>query len=90
MNLGEIENEIRKIKERNLRVEADKAWETSFTRKFFVAILTYFVMASLMVMLGVDRPWLSALIPSVAFLLSTLSLAAVKNIWLKRFQRNRN
>ena len=33
-----IENEIKKIKERNKRVELDKAWETSYTRRIFILI----------------------------------------------------
>ena len=31
------------IKERNKRVELDKAWETSWTRKLCICILTYIV-----------------------------------------------
>ncbi|MBI4059742.1 hypothetical protein HY406_01640 [Candidatus Giovannonibacteria bacterium] len=90
MDFLELENEIRNIKERNLRVEADKAWETSITRKLFVAVLTYLVAASLFVVLGVERPLLGALVPTAAFALSTLSLGAIKKIWLKKLQRNRN
>jgi len=33
--LEELKVEIEKIKERNKRVEADKAWETSFSRLSF-------------------------------------------------------
>ena len=36
----ELEKEIEEIKKRNIRVEKDKAWETSFTRKVCIAILT--------------------------------------------------
>ena len=38
-----LENEIVKIKERNKKVELDKAWETSWTRKMCIGILTYIV-----------------------------------------------
>jgi len=38
-----IEQEILKIIERNKKVELDKKWETSFTRKILIAVLTYFV-----------------------------------------------
>ena len=34
-----IEREIELIKERNLRVEADKAWEVSWTRQLFIAVV---------------------------------------------------
>ena len=30
----DLEKEIKKIQERNKRVELDKAWETSWTRKY--------------------------------------------------------
>ena len=36
-NLKKIEMEIEKIKQRNKKVEADKSWETSFTRKTWFA-----------------------------------------------------
>lgn len=35
--MDNIEKEINSIKERNQKVEADKAWEKSFTRMFFIA-----------------------------------------------------
>ena len=38
-----IEEEINNIKERNKRVELDKKWETSLTRKIFIMVLTYIV-----------------------------------------------
>ena len=38
-----IEEEINNIKERNKRVELDKKWETSWTRKICIMILTYIV-----------------------------------------------
>ena len=39
--LKELEREIGKIKQRNKKVEADKAWETSTTRKAIISIFTY-------------------------------------------------
>jgi hypothetical protein len=41
--IEQLENDILKIKERNTKVELDKGWETSWTRKLCIAILTYFV-----------------------------------------------
>ena len=43
MELKEIEQEIIQIKERNKRAETDKAWETSWTRRICICILTYIV-----------------------------------------------
>lgn len=33
VNLEQLEKEIKKIKQRNKRVEDDKAWELSYTRR---------------------------------------------------------
>jgi len=41
--LEQLKNDIELIKQRNARVEADKAWETSLFRKILVAVLTYIV-----------------------------------------------
>ena len=43
MELKELEQEIKDIKNRNKRVELDKKWETSLTRKICICILTYIV-----------------------------------------------
>ena len=43
MELKNIEKEIENIKERNKKVELDKSWETSWTRKISIMILTYIV-----------------------------------------------
>lgn len=82
---GELHDEIEKIKNRNARVEADKAWETSRFRVFTVSILTYLMMILLMWVIGIEKPYLSALVPTAGFLLSTLSLRFAKNLWLKHF-----
>ena len=39
----DLNKEIEEIKKRNKRVELDKAWETSWTRKICICILTYIV-----------------------------------------------
>ncbi len=86
MDVQQLENEIQRIKERNLRVEADKAWEVSWIRKVSVAILTYAVAVASFLVLGVEVPWLAAIVPTAAFALSTLSLGVMKKVWLKRFR----
>lgn len=40
--LKQLEREIEIIKERNRRVESDKLWETSYTRRFLLMLFTYF------------------------------------------------
>lgn len=79
--------EIRALKERNARVEADKAWEVSRVRMFLVAALTYGVILILMWMIGVERPYLDALVPTTGFIFSTLSLQFVKRFWVQHVYR---
>lgn len=81
-----IEKEIEEIKKRNKVVEADKAWETSWTRRIFIASITYIVASLYMGSIGESLIFLKALIPTGGFLLSTLSLPFVKKWWLKNIK----
>lgn len=84
MDNKELENEIVKIKERNKKVELDKAWETSFTRKICICILTYIVVVIYSHLINkVSNIWLSSLVPVMGFTLSTFSLKIVRNVWEK-------
>ncbi len=78
---------VNQILERNARVEADKAWETSLTRRGVIAAITYFVAVFFMWRIGVTEPFLNAVVPTGGYLLSTLSLGVVKRWWLKQFER---
>lgn len=81
--LQELKNEIIEIKKRNARVEADKAWETSLLRKILVAILTYAVIVLFFVVAELPKPLANAIVPTLGFLLSTLSVSFFKTLWLK-------
>lgn len=82
-----LEQEIAKIKERNARVEGDKAWETSWMRKILVAILTYMVIVLFFYFAHLPEPWLNAVVPTTGFILSTLTVGLGKTIWLKYFYK---
>jgi len=86
MNFEEIEKEIYEIKLRNKKVEADKAWETSWTRKIMVSILTYFVIVIFFYFAGLNKPFVNAIVPALAFILSTLTIPLVKTWWLKKLK----
>lgn len=78
----DLEKEIKKIQERNKRVELDKAWETSWTRRICIMILTYIVVIIYSyVIKEIDNIFLSSLVPVIGFTLSTLSLKLVRKIW---------
>lgn len=79
-----LEKEIKDIKERNKRVEKDKAWETSWTRRICIMILTYLVViAYSYIIKRYDNILLSSLVPVIGFTLSTLSLKLVRKVWEK-------
>jgi len=81
----DIQEEIRKIHLRNKSVEADKAWETSFFRKFLIAMFTYLLAFSFMIIAGLEKPWLGACVPTLGYILSTLSIPIIKQWWIKKF-----
>lgn len=81
--LEQIKKDIVEIKERNLRVEKDKAWERSYTRKILIAILTYIVIVLFFFFANLSKPFLGAIVPTVGFLLSTLSIPYFKKFWIK-------
>ncbi len=84
-----IENDLRKIEERNNRVELDKAWETSLTRKVLIAVTTYLPMGLYMQAIGVSQPWLNAIVPTLGFLLSTLAFPWIKKKWINQRIKDR-
>jgi len=81
----ELERQLKTIQARNTRVEADKAWETSKIRKLVIMILTYFVIVVFFFVATLPHPWINAIIPSIAFLLSTLTVPICKKWWLKKY-----
>jgi len=83
--MEELKQEIEKIKERNTRVELDKKWETSTTRKVTICILTYIVVIIYSILIQkVSNVFLSSLVPVIGFTLSTLSLKKIREIWEKK------
>lgn len=85
MNNKELEKQLNEIKKRNQRVELDKKWETSYTRRIFIMFVTYFVVVIYSIMIQkMDIIWLSSLVPVIGFLLSTLSLKMIRKIWEKK------
>jgi hypothetical protein len=78
-----IEGRLAIIEERNARVEVDKAWETSFTRRALLVLFTYLAIGIYLWAIGVNKPWLNAIVPAVGFMLSTLTLPIFKKVWLR-------
>lgn len=57
--------EINLIKERNKRVEIDKARETSWTRKICIVIGTYAIMVIFFYGAKIANPWINAIVPTL-------------------------
>lgn len=81
----DIEKEIGIIKERNNRVETDKAWEVSCTRRMFIAMVTYFVALLWLNIIGETGIYLKAVVPTGGYILSTLSLPFIKKWWTSKY-----
>ncbi len=85
MEVRELEERVIEITERNKRVELDKKWETSKTRKICIAVLTYIIVIIYTSIISkTSNVFLSSLVPVIGFLLSTLSLKAVRKVWEKK------
>ena len=86
----DLNKEIEEIKKRNKRVELDKAWETSWTRKICICILTYIVVVVYSyIVRNYDNIFLSSLVPVIGFTLSRLSLKYIRKIWEKNIKNDR-
>jgi len=85
--MKDIEERIKIIEERNKRVELDKKWETCWTRKICIMILTYIVVIIYSyIVRNYDNVFLSSLVPVIGFTLSTLSLKLVRKVWEKKIK----
>lgn len=85
--INNIEEEIKTIHERNARVEMEKAWETSWFRKLAISLLTYIVIVIFFIYSRIQRPFINAVVPTIGFILSGLSLSFLKKVWLKYFYK---
>lgn len=87
MDLKDLEQRVSNIEQRNQKVELGKDWETSLTRRGLLIIFTYLAIGFYFEAINVERPWLNAIVPALAFLLSTLTLPFFKEIWIKYIKK---
>ena len=88
MDNKHIEDEIKNIKARNARVELDKKWETSWTRRLCICVLTYIVVVIYSFTIQqISNIFPSSLVPVIGFTLSTLSLGFVRKIWESKIKK---
>ncbi|MDA1208610.1 MAG: hypothetical protein O2904_01090 [bacterium] len=81
-----LESRIQAIEDRNARVEADKGWEVSWTRRITVMIITYVTACAFLAATGAEhsRAYLPAFVPALAYLASTISIPPLRRWWSKR------
>ena len=84
-----LENEIEIIKQRNAKVEADKAWEVSYFRVFLISAVIYIVAVKFLYFIGTENYFLNALVPTMGYFLSVQSLPFIKKWWIKNFMKNK-
>ena len=82
--MDDLNKRIINIEIRNKKVEADKAWEVSWTRKILILVLTYIFAFLYLKIADTTNPLLGALVPCLGFFLSTLTLKFIKKIWIKK------
>ena len=88
IKLENLEKRLKEIESRNSRVEVDKSWETSLTKRGLLALFTYLAIGFYLQAVKIQQPWLNAIVPSVAFMLSTLTLPFFKRLWIKYKTKN--
>ena len=89
----QLEQKIESIEKRNKRVELDKRWETCFTRRICICIMTYAVVllySYLIRNLTSVSIFLTSFVPVIGFTLSNLSLKFIRKIWEKKLSRKEN
>lgn len=82
--IKQLSSRLKAIEQRNTKVEKDKAWETSTIRQITIALLTYAVIVIFFYSVRIPKPFINAIVPTVGFALSTLTLPILKKWWIAR------
>ncbi len=82
-DISSLEERVAQIENRNREVESRKAWETSWTRRIVLIGLTYTTLGVYFQFVLQTDPWLNAIVPTLGFWLSTLSLPFIQKLWIK-------
>ncbi len=83
-SMDDLEERITTIEKRNERVELDKRWETSWTRRLSIAALTYAIIVTYLFAINNSAPFINGAVPTLGFLLSTLLLKRIRTQWQKK------
>jgi len=83
-------DDIIALKARNKKVEADKAWETSWTRRGIIGGVTYIIVAFWLAIIGVNHNLIHALVPVASYLAAMALLPMLKQYWIEKVYRRRS
>ncbi|PIN81977.1 hypothetical protein COV11_00360 [Candidatus Woesearchaeota archaeon CG10_big_fil_rev_8_21_14_0_10_30_7] len=78
----DVKKRLTAIEQRNKKVELDKSWETSWSRKIIIAVLTYATIVLFFFVAQLPKPFVNSIVPTAGFVLSTLSLPFFKKLWI--------
>lgn len=82
-------DDIIQLKERTKKVEADKAWETSWTRRGIIGGVTYIIVAFWLAIIGVNHNMIHALVPVASYLAAMALLPMLKQYWIDRVYKRK-
>ncbi|HYH36269.1 MAG TPA: hypothetical protein VD706_02095 [Candidatus Saccharimonadales bacterium] len=79
-----LEERVAKLEARNRRVEADKAWETSWTRRLALTLFIYITVVFYLHFVIHINPWINGLVPVIGYFVSTLTVSFLKRRFTDR------
>jgi hypothetical protein len=77
----DLEKRIEAIEARNKKVESDKAWELSWTRRIAIMLLIYATVGVYLHFVVHISPWINGLVPVIGYFLSTVTIQKLKEWW---------
>lgn len=83
-----LKEEIEGIKERNKRVEADKAWELSRVRTGFIGTVTFLFVFTFLLLIKDERPFQNSIIATLGYFLSTETYGILKRFWISKMRKS--
>lgn len=89
--IRQLNQDVRAIQIRNKKVELDKKWETSITRKICICVMTYVVVLLYSFLIQNIKNisiFFTSFVPVIGFMLSTLSLKFIRKIWEKKIKND--
>lgn len=85
--VSHLEETVERIRLSGKYSNLQKNWENSRIRVITVAVSMYVLTLTFMLILQVQNPIVSALLPTVGYMLSTNSIPLVRRIWVRNYLR---